>query len=60
VHEFMGTSVCEEAVQSTKGCVASFEHIGLRRGMINPNDETVHESDIWSPYKNTRHTTKKA
>jgi hypothetical protein len=49
VDECMGSWAC----QSMKGHVSSFGRWSTK-GHTHPKDTTVHEGDIWSPYKNTR------
>jgi hypothetical protein len=39
---------------STKGHVSSFGNNGSRSDVKHPKDATIHEGDIWSPYKSTR------
>jgi hypothetical protein len=40
---------------SSFGSVGSFGHVGPQRGMTHPKDVMVHKSDVWTPYKSTRH-----
>jgi hypothetical protein len=48
----MSTWVCLDTC--AKGCDDLFGHDGSRRATTHPNDATIRDGDLWSPYKRIR------